>query len=184
MMRAFPSVAAVLCLSAWTWAFAQTPTERKLVYPIIPNVGGVVPLPDAAEQPRTGAKVVFDVTTDSKSNDMNKGLERVARLLNLYGSTGFKASDVKIAVVMHGEATKSVLTHVVYKEKFGNAKNPNLAVIDDLRKAGVEIFVCGQALASKGFAEAEVAEGIKVAAAALTVVINRQSDGYAYIPAH
>jgi intracellular sulfur oxidation DsrE/DsrF family protein len=160
------------------------PAEEKLIYPIIPNVGGVVPLPDAAEQPRKGAKVVFDVTADAKPTDLNKGLERVARLLNLYGSTGMKASDVKIALVMHGEATKSVLANDAYRSKFGTDKNPNLAVIAELRKAGVEVFVCGQALAHKGFEQSEVSEGVKVASAALTVVVNRQADGYSYVPAH
>ena len=46
------------------------------------------------------------------------------------------------------------------------------------------MFVCGQALAYKGFKESEVADGIRVAAAALTVVINKQADGYSYVPAH
>jgi intracellular sulfur oxidation DsrE/DsrF family protein len=181
-MKTFLTAAAVLLLSGWV--SAQTPTDKKLVYPIIPNVGGVVPLPDAAEQPRSGAKVVFDITADAKATDLNKGLERVARLLNLYGSAGRKASDVKISLVLHGEATKSVLADSSYKVRFGAEKNPNLAVIGELRKAGVEVFVCGQALASKGFEASEVAEGIKIASAALTVVINRQADGYSYVPAH
>jgi intracellular sulfur oxidation DsrE/DsrF family protein len=181
MKRAFLSVAAVLSLSGWV--SAQPPTEKKLAYPIIPNVGGAVPLPKAAEQPRKGAKVVFDITADAKPADVNKGLERAARLLNLYGSAGLKASDVKIAVVLHDEATKSVLADDVYRARFGAEKNPNLAVIGDLRKAEVEVFVCGQALAYKGFKESEVAEGITVALAAVTVVVNRQSDGYAYVPA-
>jgi intracellular sulfur oxidation DsrE/DsrF family protein len=182
MKRAFLGVAAVFLSSGWV--SAQQPTETKLVYPIIPNVGGVVPVPNAAEPPRKGAKVVFDITTDAKPADLNKGLERVARLLNLYGASGLKGSDVKIALVLHGEATKSALADSVYKAKSGADKNPNLAVIGELRKAGVEVFVCGQALAYKGFKESEVAEGIKVAAAALTVIINRQADGYAYLPAH
>ena len=182
MTRSTLAAAAFLCLSAW--ASAQQPADPRMVYPIIPNVGGVVPLPNAAEQPRKGAKVVFDITADAKPSDLNKGLERVARLLNLYGSAGLKASDVKIALVMHGEATKSVLADSSYKVRFGAEKNPNVAVIGELRKAGVEVFVCGQALASKGFEASEVAEGIKVASAALTVVINRQADGYSYVPAH
>jgi intracellular sulfur oxidation DsrE/DsrF family protein len=177
MKRAFLT-AAVLCLSGMAQA------DETLVYPIIPNVGGVVPLPDAAEQPRKGAKVVFDITADTKPADLNKGLERVARLLNLYGSAGLKASDVKIALVVHGEATKSVLANDIYRSKFATDKNPNLAVIGELRKAGVEIFVCGQALAYKGFERSEVSEGVKVASAALTVVINLQADGYSYVPAH
>ncbi len=177
MKQAFLT-AAVLCLGGVAHA------DEKLVYPIIPNVGGVVPLPDAAEQPRKGARVVFDITADAKPAEVNRGLERVARLLNLYGSAGLKASDVKIALVVHGEATRSVLADGSYRSKFATDKNPNLAVIGDLRKAGVEFFVCGQALASRGFGRGEVSEGVKVASAALTVVINRQADGYSYVPAH
>jgi intracellular sulfur oxidation DsrE/DsrF family protein len=177
MKRAFLT-AAVLCVSGMAQA------DETLLYPIIPNIGGVVPLPDAAEQPRKGAKVVFDITTETKTEDLNKGLERVARLLNLYGSAGLKASDVKIAVVVHGEATKTVLANDIYRSNFAADKNPNLSVISALRKAGVEMFVCGQALASRGFARSEVSEGVTVASAALTVVINLQADGYSYVPAH
>jgi intracellular sulfur oxidation DsrE/DsrF family protein len=182
MNRPFLLATVVLCMSGPV--SAQSPNAKTLVFPIIPDVGGVVPLPSAAEQPRKGARIVFDITADAKPGDLNKGLERVARTLNLYGSAGLKASDVKIAVAIHGEATKSVLTTEEYQKKFGVEKNPNLAVIGALRKAGVEVFVCGQALAYRGFEESQVARDIKVAAAALTVIVNKQEDGYAYIPAH
>jgi intracellular sulfur oxidation DsrE/DsrF family protein len=181
MKASFATALVVVTMSGW--ACAQTPAVSKLIYPIIPNVGGVVALRHAAEQPRKGAKVVLDITADAKADDVNKGLERAARLLNLYGAAGLKASDVKIALVMHGEATKSALAHAAYKNKVKAEKNPNLGVIADLRKAGAEVFVCGQALAYKGFKESEVADGIKVAVAAATVTINRQADGYSYIPA-
>jgi len=156
--------------------------KAGLVYPVIPDVGGVVPLPKAAEQPRPGVKLVLDVTADAKPADVNKGVERVARLLNLYGAAGLKAADVKVTLVLHGEATKAALTDAAFKERFGAEKNPNLAVIRALRKAGVEVFVCGQALHYKGFPPADVAADVPVAAAALTVVTNRQTDGYAYVP--
>ena len=62
--------------------------------PLVPGHGGVVPLPRAAEQPRTGAKAVFDITADAKPGEVNKGLEQVARLLSLYGAAGLTARDV------------------------------------------------------------------------------------------
>ena len=156
--------------------------DDKLVYPLVAGYGGVVPLPKAAEQPRKGAKVVFDVTADAKPADANKGLERAARLLNLYGAAGLKAEDVKVVVVLHGEATKAALTDAAYKTRFGAEANPNLPLIRALKKAGVEVFVCGQALAYKGIKGSEVAGDVPVAVAALTVVVNRQGDGYAYVP--
>ncbi len=156
--------------------------KPALRFPIIARHGGVLPRPHAVEQPRTGAKVVFDATADAKPADVNKGLDRVARLLNLYGSAGLRATDVQIAIVLHGEATKTALSDAAYKERFGVEQNPNLPLIQELKQAGVEVLVCGQALNYKGFADAAVADGVPIAAAALTVVVNKQTDGYSYIP--
>ena len=139
-------------------------------------------MPNAAEKPRAGAKIVFDVTADTKPSDVNKGLDRAARLLNLYGAAGLKASDVRIVVVLHGEATKSVLQDDFYRPRFGVERNPNLPLIRELQKAGVELFVCGQALNYKGFPESAVAKDIPIADAALTVTVNRQQDGFGYLP--
>jgi intracellular sulfur oxidation DsrE/DsrF family protein len=180
-MRAWIRFCALIACLVVPITAARAGDDGK-VFPIIPNVGGVVPLPKAAEQPRKGAKVVFDITANAKAAEVNKGLERVARLLNLYGAAGLKASDVKVVLVLHGEATRSVLADDAYKARFGADRNPNLPVLRDLQKAGVVVFVCGQALAYKGFKESEVARDIPVALAALTVIVNRQADGYAYIP--
>src|SRR5207245_2465901 len=146
-------------------AQVQPPPDNKtgLVYPLVPGHGGVMPLPRAAEQPRKGAKAVFDITADAKPGEVNKGLEQVARLLNLYGAAGLKAGDVKIAAVCHGAADKAVLSHAAYLARFKLTANPNLSLIRDLKKAGVEVFVCGQSLHDLGFKEEEVAEEVPVA---------------------
>ena len=159
------------------------PGKTGLIYPLVPGHGGVVPLPRAAEQPRKGAKAVFDITADAKPGEVNKGLEQVARLLNLYGAAGLKAGDVKIAAVFHGEADKAVLSDAAYFARFKVAANPNLPLIRDLKKAGVEVFVCGQSLHELGFKAEEVAEQVPVADSAMLVLVNKQADGYAYIPA-
>jgi intracellular sulfur oxidation DsrE/DsrF family protein len=53
-----------------------------------------------------------------------------------------------------------------------------------LQELGVEIYVCGQALNYKNFDDSEVADLIPIASAALTVVTNKQADGFSYIPVH
>lgn len=177
---------AVLMLAVLTLpvvsAQVQVDARSRLVFPIIPNYGGVLPRPLAVEQPRAGVKVIFDVTADSKPTDVNKGLDRAARLLNLYGAAGLKAEDLQITLVLHGDATKSALNDSAYRARFQVEQNPNLPLIHALRKVGVEVLVCGQALNYKGYQDGDVAGGIPIAAAALTVVINRQADGYAYLP--
>src|SRR5258708_3496772 len=84
-------------------ARSQAPPDKTgVIYPLVPGHGGVVPLPRAAEQPRKGAKAVFDITADAKPGEVNKGLEQVARLLNLYGAARLTPRDVKIAALLHG----------------------------------------------------------------------------------
>lgn len=161
---------------------AAAPPAPKLDFPIIANHGGVVPRTSAAEPPRAGAKVVFDVTADAKPTEVNKGLERAARMINLYGAAGLKARDVKIILVLHGEATKSVLNDRSYQERFEVERNPNLPLIRELSKHGVEVLVCGQALGYKGYPDADLADGVSIAAAALTALTNKQAEGYAYVP--
>jgi intracellular sulfur oxidation DsrE/DsrF family protein len=154
-----------------------------LAYPLVAGHGGVVPLPEAAEQPRAGVKAVFDITADAKPEEVNKGLERIARLLNLYGAAGLTARDVKVAAVFHCPADKAVLSDAAYAARYGVAANPNLPLIRTLKDAGVELFVCGQSLHDLGFDAGEVAGEVPVAASAMLVLANKQTDGYAYIQA-
>jgi ubiquinone/menaquinone biosynthesis C-methylase UbiE/intracellular sulfur oxidation DsrE/DsrF family protein len=160
---------------------AAAPAAPKLEFPIIPKHGGVLPRPKAVEQPRAGVKIVFDATADAKPTDVNKSLERVARLLNLYGTAGRSHRDVTIAVVLHGEATKAVLNDAGYQARFQVAQNPNLPLIRELQQLGVEILVCGQALNAKGFRDDEVADQIPIAASAMTALANKQADGYSFL---
>jgi len=157
--------------------------DPSLLFPIIEGYGGVVAVADAVEPPRAGMKLVLDVTSEAKKpEEINKGLDRAARLLNLYGAAGLKASDISITIVLHGEATKSVLSDEAWESRLQMKHNPNLPLIRLLQKAGVEVIVCGQALSYKKIERGEVAGEIPVAAAALTVLLNRQADGFAYVP--
>lgn len=161
---------------------SDKPQTDNLVFPIIQGQGGVVPRPTAVEQPRAGAKFLFDVTADSKPEEISKGLDRAARLLNLYGAAGLKASDVKIAIILHGDATKIALSHESYKTRFTVESNPNLTLIEKLRNSGVDVMVCGQALNTKGFTDPEVDPSVSIAVSAMTAISNKQQDGYSYVP--
>jgi intracellular sulfur oxidation DsrE/DsrF family protein len=90
---------------------------------------------------------------------------------------------VKIAAVCHGDADKAVLSDAAYLARFKLPANPNLPLIRDLKKAGVEVLVCGQSLHELGFKAEEVAEEVPVADSAMLVLVNKQADAYAYIPA-
>ena len=158
------------------------PSPDQPSHPVIASYGGVVKLPDAAHQPRSGTKLLVDLTKGGDADKVNAGLEKVARYLNIYAGGGAEPADAQIAVVFHGDATQLVLNADAYSATFKTEGNPNLDLLHELHEAGVELYVCGQTLISKGSRPDDVAVFVDTAVSALTAVVNLQSDGYAYIP--
>lgn len=165
-------------------AYGAVADGPNFIFPQVKQYGGIVRIPAAAEAARRGTKIVFDITADSKPEELNKGLESVARYLNLNADAGFKPADVKLALVLHGAATKVALNDSAYARHVAAKKNANLDLIHELKAHGVEVFVCGQSLARSKFSPADVASEVSVAVSAMTVNANKQQDGYAYLSIH
>lgn len=177
----------------WSWVmvgltaivtFGALTEGSPFLFPQVTGYGGIVQLPNAAEPPRRGTKIIFDITVDTKPEELNKGLESVARYLNLNADAGFRTADVKLAVVLHGPATKTSLGDAAYASRNDTKNNPNSELIHKLKECGVEIFVCGQSLARNKFALTEVDSEVTVAVSAMTVIANKQQDGYSYLSIH
>ncbi|MBD8874477.1 DsrE family protein [Rhodanobacter sp. DHB23] len=152
--------------------------------PVITAAGAFHPVPHAAFLPDRNAtyKVVFAMTRASdKPDQVNPALERVARTVNLYAASGVPLAHLKFVAIAYGPATALVLDDAHYRAKFGVA-NPNLAAIAQLRKAGITLAVCGQAVAENHFEDAWVAQDVEVALSALTTITGLQQQGYALMP--
>ncbi|MCP4891029.1 MAG: DsrE family protein [Planctomycetaceae bacterium] len=160
----------------------KTEKSQNTTYPAIANHGGVVRLPNAAQQPRAWTKLLVDLTSGGDAEKLNSGITKVAKYVNIYAGGGTEPADVKIAVVFHGNATLTVLNDDAYAAKFNTEGNPNLKLLRQLHESGVEFYVCGQSLISKGATPDDVAVFIKTAVSALTAVVNLQADGFAYVP--
>jgi intracellular sulfur oxidation DsrE/DsrF family protein len=172
---------------------AADPTgSPQYKHPLIKDHGGIVILPEAAHQAEKNAKVILDITSDAMAGKVIKGFDRAALISNTYAQAGVGPKDgMQMAIILHGPATKAALRDEAYQrhassyaQHLGVDGNPNLALIRQLSEAGVEIYVCGQALAHHGFATEEVAPAVQVAVSAATVNINTQMNGYAYLPFH
>ena len=126
-------------------------------------------------------KVVFDVYTSNEDiNGLNKGINAVARFLNMHYDAGVKSKNIKVALVIHGSAGKDILTQTSYNKRF-ISDNPNLDLLQKLHAAGVQIIVCGQTVAFKGYKKHEIADFIDVSLSAITALISLQSQNYQLI---
>ncbi|GLQ98609.1 DsrE family protein [Dyella mobilis] len=150
----------------------------------ITAAGAYQPLPKAAYQPDRNAtyKVVFAMTKASEKPDqVNPALQRVARTVNLYAAAGVPLDHLKFVAVAYGPATSLVLDDAHYKAQFGTT-NPNLAVISQLHKAGVDVAVCGQAMAEHHYPAEWASKDVTLSLSALTTITELEQQGYALMP--
>lgn len=150
--------------------------------PTIDGYGAVTAFPDGMEQPTDGSRILVDLTADGPREQLNKGVEKLARYVNIYASAGERPARSTIFVVLHGNATELSLSDAAYAKAFGVESNPNLPLIRRLKQTGMEFVVCGQSLTNKGYRPDDAAAEVDVAVSALTALVNRQRAGFAYVP--
>jgi intracellular sulfur oxidation DsrE/DsrF family protein len=152
-------------------------------FPVIKNGGGVFPVPEAS--PVADGSLEYKIVGDlmvgpEKPNELNPGLDRVARLFNAYSEAGIPASKISMVVVVHFKGTPLILNDEAYKKEFGVA-NPNTTLINELAGKGVEFYICGQSLRMRGFTNTPRNQHIKVTHAALVATTTYQLKGYALL---
>ena len=127
---------------------AWTQTEEKL--PIAgqapaKDFAGAKELPDAT----TDYKVVFSVAANAKDDEVHPTLNTIALYLNTLAHNGVPANHRHIVAVFHQGGGDAVLANDVYKARHKDVDNPNVAMLEELKQAGVELRVCGQGLLGK-----------------------------------
>ncbi|HEX5961595.1 MAG TPA: DsrE family protein [Rhodanobacteraceae bacterium] len=149
---------------------------------VITSGGRIHPVPRGAKympDPAATYKVVFAVTRGSDDpGKISPGLERVARAVNLFTSAGVPLDHLQFVAIVYGAATPLSLDDKHYEDEF-LVHNPNLPVIRELRKAGVDIVVCGQAVAEYKYQFEWMDKDVPVALAGVTTVTELQLKGYA-----
>jgi intracellular sulfur oxidation DsrE/DsrF family protein len=160
-------------------AFAQT--DQTLPIPggeVAKDLPGAKELPD----PNLVYKVVFDIATAApKIDDVNPGLTGVVRYVNTLAKNGVLADHRKIAVVFHRGGTEVVLNNETFKARNQGHDNPNVALIQSMKKAGVDFRVCGQAVLARKIDPKTVMPEIEVDLWALTTLVNLQLRGYVHV---
>lgn len=151
--------------------------------PIIKGYGKIKNFKDVAVQPDASLeyKLVFDITSDSEMDGVNKGLWKIARVINMLGSADIPADKVHIVAAIHGAATFATLNDTKHREKYDKV-NPNTELLSLLRDYGVELFVCAQATAARNITAEDLNPNTELALSAMTVLANYQLKGYALMP--
>lgn len=152
--------------------------------PVIKNYGKIKYYKDVAMQPdrHMDYKIVFNITTDKEIDGVNAGLWKMARTINLLRAGGVKERNIHLVGVIHGGATPTVLTDEAYQKTKGRP-NPNLDILKVLKEHGVQLHVCGQAVAKANIdPDTEINKYITFSLSALIDIPTFQLKGYALMP--
>jgi intracellular sulfur oxidation DsrE/DsrF family protein len=171
----------VVCLLIGT---SHLLADEPSLGPVIEGYGPTYPIDDRDVALVQGAhyKVVFDMSGAPDDNlAPNQELVSVARFLNMHGRNGVPLENMDIAVVVHGAALKSLLTHEAHGVRYKGG-NPDYELLLKLDSAGVNIYVCGQSMRFRDVGRKELASPVQVALSAMTMLTVLQNNGYALLP--
>ena len=163
---------------------AQTQAIKPVKGPIFKNYGPVFQVEnrDVPLKENFNYKVFFDIAESAKETfNLNRRIESVARFINMHAMNGVKLENMDIAVVVHGNAARDVLTHEAYEELYFN-DNPTLELIEQLSAKGVKFYLCGQNLHFLKLKKSDLAPQVKLALSAMTISTMLQAEGYTLIP--
>ena len=162
---------------------AQTPAPPAKG-PVVADFGAVyvVPNPGLPTPMLQELKIRFDVSeTPADVKTVSPQLETAARFLNMHAKAGVSPERLKVAVVVHGDAAKDVLSNEAYRKRHG-IDNPNLALLEALKRAGARLYLCGQAAGSRGITASEMAAPVQMALSAMTAHLVLNAEGYVLNP--
>lgn len=185
-MSAFPLrsnlVMFFFCLLAATGP-AWCDDAAGLTGPVIKDFGPVMAVePQFNLLPEGHYRVVFDVAQSAEDPAaMNRSIESAARFLNMHARAGIDPANLEVAVVLHGGAGKDALANTAYHSRYG-IENPNSSLLLALKSAGVQIWLCGQTAAYRGFGADELHPSAGLALSAMTVLTRLQTEGWALLP--
>jgi len=148
----------------------------------VPDYGNIRRIPESVQpDPSIKYKIVVDVSTSSDDPGLiNPGLYNLARLMNLHVAGGVSLENLKVTVALHGGATFSTLNNKGYQKKYGR-DNPNVEIIDQLKDAGVQLFICGQSLHVRNNGLKNINPQIDISLSAMTIVSEYQAKGYSLL---
>ncbi len=154
------------------------------MYPLL-NAGensGVAPVANVSEipDPNMDYKLLFDFVEnnpDSASHELSYGLSEIARRLNLHAAGGIPVKRILPVVVIHSAALNTVKSNAAYQKKY-KKDNPNVQLIEQMKKLGVKFIVCGQSMAFTETKKEDLLPGIEISVSAQTALSMYQLKNY------
>ena len=164
-------------------ASVQAQSSTKDTGPVIHDYGQVWDVPESELEigDEDEFHLVFDIYSQSGAlESVNPSINTLARFLNMHVRAGVSMENIKLVAVVHNKAGNDVMDNEFYQSKYG-LDNPNLELIDQLSDVGVEFYICGQTIHSRGLESDHMNDNVKVSLSAMTAITKFVQEGYTLI---
>ena len=169
----------ILTIALTFFCLAQLNGQDKL-YPVIKDYGAVEIVNFQVELPNPNQeyKLIDELYSRQEDKSALYGrLDYSARIVNAHVAAGVPKEKLKMAIVIFSGATPTILNNEEYNRRFG-VDNPNVALLDQLVAAGVEVIVCGQSMVKQEILPDQVHTGVQLSFSRITATSALINQGY------
>lgn len=153
---------------------------QGMVYPAIQGYGGVEEVPFETIKPDPSQQYKFVVEFGNRIEDKKKvsdDLDYAARMYNLHIYAGVPKENLALVFVVFSGSTPIALSNEEYKKRFGVA-NPNSEILEEFKKNGVKIIVCGQSMMKQNLEPSMIYPGVEMAVSRFAATTDLMKKGY------
>ncbi|MEO6444439.1 MAG: DsrE family protein [Gemmatimonadaceae bacterium] len=174
----------ITTMAAALLALTTAPLMAQQAGPIINSGGGFTPIVNPTfEVPKDLTyRVSWDILAgSSKPSEANAAFDGPARFINQSVGNGIPRANMQLAIVVHGTAGEELLGNAEYRVRKGS-DNPNVAILEEMSKAGVRIIICGQTMAGRKMTRDQLLPFVQVAPSATWAHAVLQTQGFKVNP--
>ena len=151
-----------------------------MIYPAIQGYGGVIEVPFEAIKPDPDESYKFVIEIKYGIEDKTKAstmLDYAARMYNLHIYSGVPKENIDVAIVVFSGATPISLSNEEYQKRF-DVSNPNAELLEEMKRNGIRLIVCGQSMVYQEVKPDMIYPGIEMAVSRFTATSDLMKKGY------
>jgi intracellular sulfur oxidation DsrE/DsrF family protein len=153
---------------------------QEIVYPAIQGYGGVNTVPFETLKPDPTHKYKFVVEISNRIEDkkeVSDYLDYAAKMYNVHIYAGIPAENIELVFVVYSGSTPIVLSNEEYLKRF-EVDNPNTELLDELKKNGIRVIVCGQSMMKQNLVPEMIYPSVEMAVSRFTATTDLMQKGY------
>ncbi|MFC5626875.1 DsrE family protein [Algoriphagus winogradskyi] len=159
---------------------ASFSNAQEIVYPAIQGYGGVNEVPFETIKPDPTQHYKFVVEINNRIEDkkeLSGYLDYAAKMYNVHIYSGVPKENIDLVFVVYAGSTPITISNEEYKKRF-EVDNPNAGLLEELKKNGIRVIVCGQSMMKQNLVPDMIYPGVEMAVSRFTATTDLMNKGY------